>query len=324
MNSMRTFNLLIGTLWGDQDAESMLSHVVASDREGNPLKLGVDRNDRRFILTPIDQSFSFAGEMGAAIELGEWRKSGDDQRHLAITCSSPELAEVFGAFADNIVHRVEAENSTTEAMLVAMKDWKRLFKPAPAISQEVARGLFGELWVLQQLASRNPHIAVQRWTGPDGDPHDFMSEERHLEVKTSQSEGLGITVSSLAQLDTVGDVPLALVRLRVRGQPEGRNIGDMVEELTRMGAYRHDLVLKLGEMGFVLGADPDEHRFTVVDDPVIWEVNDDFPGLRSRDIPEERREAITRVSYTLDLLSAPGRLEDSDALDVLVDQLVAQ
>lgn len=324
MNSLQRFNLLIGALWGEADTVLMMHDCIATNDRGDELLIGVDRKGQRLTLAPVDESFSFTPQTGAALVLTEWRDPSTEQRHLAIVCSSEDLAEVFSSFTDDLATRVTAGTAPTEAMLHGIKDWKNLFKPARELTKEAARGLFGELWLVAQLAKRNPHVAVERWTGPDGAPHDFMSADQHLEVKTSESEGMNIIVSSLAQLDAVDSVPLALTRIRVLSQPEGKNIRDMVDDLVGLGCHRPELLQKLTDSGFMLGSDPDTHHFSIINEPTTWEISEDFPGLRSRDIPDSRREAISSVKYGLDLLAAPGRIENPEDLERIFDRLVSQ
>lgn len=322
MTTRRTFDLLLGELWGGDESIEMVWATAGTDRSGEELLLAVDRRGNRHILTRVVDNLTFAPMKGAVTSLSEWVRPNDEMRFLDITCTSDALAEVFALLADDILDRVDDGETSANAMLTALKDWKQLLKPAQAISEETARGLFGELYVLAKLAERNPHGAVDVWAAPTGSVHDFMSETQHLEVKTSRTDGLVVEITSLDQLDTVGGVPLALLRLRVRTQPDGMNIGDMVAQLTGLGCYRPDLVEKLAKVGFILGADPDKNRFTVVGYPAVWEVGEDFPGLRSQDIPDSRKGGITRVKYSVDLLGAHRRL-DAAEFETVLSKLVS-
>ncbi|SCQ47129.1 Hypothetical protein PFR_JS7-2_2054 [Propionibacterium freudenreichii] len=185
------------------------------------------------------------------------------------------------------------------------------------------RGLFGELWVLSLLAKQNPFFALDSWRGPRGDAHDFIAPRGQLEVKSSKREGLDVTISSLAQLDRAPGTSLGLVRLHIDSSPDGQGIDDMVEKLTGMGCPRATVIESIGAMGFLVGVDADDFRFIVPTPPLAWHVTDDFPGLRSTDLPEDRREAITQLKYSLNLIGAPGQMS-SDEFDSYTEAMMSK
>lgn len=279
------------------------------DHAQGQLLLGADTKGRRHVLAPIPEDYAYVPLKGAAIELTEWRHPESQERFLDLVCHSEPLGQVFSLLADNVVERIQrGQRRPHVAILASLDEWKRLLRPARELSEEAARGLYGELVVLKRLAERNPVFAVEAWTGPSRRVHDFTTPRGDLEVKTSARETREVEISSLGQLDRVGGVPLVLVRVHVASSPRGQSLGDMVEDLVAIGCLRAVLVEHLEAAGFLLGVDQDNHRFVALEQPLAWPVDDGFPGLRSSDLPPERGAAITRLSYTLDLVGAPGDL----------------
>lgn len=313
------FGLLLATVWGSTDAVEMVTSPATIDAAGQPVLFGADGHGHRHVMAPIPDTYAVTPQVGDAIELRDWTDHRSGRRYLDLACLSDPLAHVFAALADNIVERVETQGTAPHsAILGALDDWRRLLRPARSVSEEAARGLFGELTVLSWLAAINSHYAVDRWTGPDSDIHDFMTPQGDLEVKTSSREGQSITVSSLTQLDDIGGSPLVVVRIQAETTPAGKNISELVDQLVLQGCLRAAIVEKLERAGFLLGIDPDNYRFVTSSEPVAWLVTPLFPGLRSSDLPHERRSAITRVSYTLDLVGAEGLLSKSSLDEHLV------
>ena len=302
------FNLALSQVWST-GKPAIVGRPLGPHAAG--LILAADAKGQRHILAPLAKEKAFEPQVWDNLRLTE--ATFRDNRYLDLVCTSDGLAHVFAALADQVVRRIEQEDRpASEALQSTLTEWRQLLKPAPALTEEQARGLFGELTVLRALAERSAGYALDAWTGPDMDVHDFTTPGGDIEVKTSKTEGLDITVSSLHQLDAPDGRPLVLARIHVESSPQGKNIGDMVDDLCRVGIVRDQLLEKLAAVRFILGSDPDANRFIVTTSPVVWAVDDIFPGLRSTDIPEARRAAIRRVSYSLDLVAAGGPLSAED------------
>ena len=302
------FNLALSQVWSSPDP-TIVGRPFGPAQAG--LLLAADAKGQRHILAPLPSEQAFEPHVWDNLRLKESTYRGS--RYLDLVCSSDSLAHVFSALADQVVRHIESGNRPAAAALQAtITEWKQLLKAAPALTEEQARGLYGELFILKEMVTRNPGYALDSWSGPDMELHDFTTTHGDLEVKTSRTEGLDVTISSLKQLDVPADRPLALARVRVESSPLGQNISDIANDLCRMGVIRDQLLEKLAGARFILGSDPDENRFLVNEAPIVWSVDENFPGLRSSDIPEPRRNAITRVSYKLDLVAAREPLSDSE------------
>ena len=306
------FGLLLADVW-DGSKATMILRPAAGGEGGAALQLGADAAGNRHILAPIAADYAFTPEKGRSIELGEWVHPQTGQRHLDLRCDADQLAKPFCALADHIIERIDQDGELPHSALqTALSEWHMLLSPARQLSEEAARGLFGELFTLGLLADINPLFAVEQWTGPLGELHDYRTPNGDIEVKTTAQEGQSVSISSLDQLDRVAGVPLVLLRIQVESTPSGKNIADMVAELVGKGCLQITIVERLEAAGFKLGLDPDKHRFVVTAKPAAWQVGDDFPGLRSADIPEGRRSAISRINYSLDLVGASGLMTDDE------------
>lgn len=313
------FGLLLSSVWSRQHAATLFTRPAALDVE---LLFGADRAGQRHVLAPITDVYAFTPQHGAELELSDWIDPSSRQRYLDLICKSEGLAQVFCALADSVVDRIQTNHEPPHvAVLGALTDWRRLLRPAKELTEDAARGLFGELFILKQLAKRNPLYSVESWTGPDRRIHDFTTPNGELEVKSSAKEGLDVVISSLDQLDAAAEVQLTLVRAHVETSPTGQCLEDIANELVALGVPRPTLTERLGKAGFLLGVDADNHRFVTPSDPIAWAVTEAFPGLRTTDLPENRRGAITRLTYSLSLVGAPGQLS-SEQFDSFLDRMM--
>lgn len=316
------FSLLLADVYAAGVSSNVFVVEAARDAAGNVLLYGADPASKLHIMAPIEPGYAFSSQSGKQIALTDWVHPESGERYLDLTCESGQLTQVFSLLADSVVERMLSRDERAHtALLGALHDWQELFRPARSLSEDAARGLFGELSVLAMLAERNPVYAVECWTGPDKAKHDFSTPNGDIEVKSSKRDALEVTISSLDQLDRINDAPVTLVRVQVISSPAGKNIGDLIDDLVAQGCLRDELIQRMAGNGFLLGVDSDDHRFAM-DGPVhAWDVGPDFPGLRTSEIPKARRAAISNISYTLSLVDAPGQLGDeelSQRMDVVM------
>lgn len=318
MSSARqAYRSLLAHLYGDDDLEM----VKRSAGDHYNLQYAVDRRSQRHLLLPIGDDYAFKPVNGESLNLEEWRDP-DGSRYMDLYCVSESHRDVFAALVDDIVRRLSVDVSSPPTEIQnGVDEWRRLLRPAKEMSPESSRGLYGELTVLGWLAQRNPHFALDAWTGPDGDCHDFTTVNGDFEVKASSKEGLDVDISSLRQLDVMEGHDLTLVRLSISDGADGQSIMEKAEELVALGVPQWSLYGKMSDAGFKPGTSPDSKHYAVLGEACAWHVTPDFPALRYGGLPEEWRDAITRVRYTLDLVSAPGRLDTQ--LDAVLDKVMS-
>ena len=111
-----------------------------------------------------------------------------------------------------------------------LEDWKERFQGVGLpLSPESQRGLFGELCVLNKLLERKSKSVIKTWIGPDRSLHDFVSDNWHLEVKTSTIKPGRLQIHPFSQLDPITEnFYLLMVKISLN---EGQSLPDLVEEI---------------------------------------------------------------------------------------------
>lgn len=118
--------------------------------------------------------------------------------------------EVFSAMVENLYQSLTAcseEQQIMEVFLKRLREWQQFFEKnrQEGLSAEVQRGLYGELYFLQNhLLSIPEHYMseISTWTGSRNRQHDFQSGETAVEVKTSiAKQHQKLLISSEQQLD---------------------------------------------------------------------------------------------------------------------------
>lgn len=318
------FGLLFASVFGGEISRLVVRSTQVDTPNGT-IWWGLNPDGTRHLLVPVSDSYAFRERLGGSLQLTDVTDVPPpmEGRYLDLHCADDALGDVFATLCDDVLDRVGANSENAPAILLsALDEWRRLLSAPRALSEEAARGLFGELCVIELLAEHNPQYAVEAWSGPEGAYHDFTTQTGDIEVKTSTKEALQITVSSLHQLDPPPEGPLTLIRLRVLSSPSGLSINDVLERLVSLGCPKGQLVNKLAGAGFLAGLDATEHRFIMLEESTkAWNVTPGFPGLRASDLPTHRRDAIGSVRYDVNLSDAPGSLTNDQLTDVILQRM---
>jgi hypothetical protein len=250
------------------------------------------------------------------------------QTFLEISTASPALLPHFYAFALSVADRIQVGG---EPPMLAIRDslaqWRDLFRQVATLSDEEQTGLLGELWVLDRLFGSLGSDALEAWTGPRGEAHDFRLGVREFEVKATRTERRIHWITSTTQLvpspgrelfvlsvqfAAAGAGPGVSIRDRVRGleallEPQGR-----IPEFEALLQTRYGLSL-----------DDAEHYGDLVQfrsEPRLIPVTDELPCIRAEDILAIERpemERVTDVLYRLDVAGLGYPDGSAEFLEVL-------
>jgi hypothetical protein len=270
----------------------------------------------------IPFSYTAPAAMGFSMTIGPGIE-GSVQIELRLLEADGEA--VFRSFVDSVVDGVSVaadDRSAFQALILGVHTWQDFFKQygARGLSPGAQQGLFGELWILNEVLARalSSGCGVDMWVGPTGANQDFELAGYALEVKTSSSNPLRvIRISNLRQLD---DTCLQLLRI-VLVEAERHANGDQtlpwvvhaVRQQVRESAP-HQLA-RLNELLTDAGyLDRDEPRYSSVAYVVravrCFAVSEPFPRLTESTVPA----GVGNVEYSVSL-------EALSAYEIGVDQL---
>lgn len=220
-----------------------------------------------------------------------------------------ELREPFAtAMKAALNQSLEASRpqASLNAFLIAVRDLKRLFgHHHSSVSAEELRGFMGELLTIRKLikAGAEPSTVLRGWKAPSGSVRDFVFSSTHsLEVKSARPDSGTITISSISQLDQdepglqLAVWPLIEVSASTS---EAVELSTLVGEIREMSlpfeeaaaCLDHALAVS-GLANYLRESEPVAYS---VGDCLVFDVIDDFPRIRSGEVPSGVRD----VSYTL-------------------------
>lgn len=235
--------------------------------------------------------------------------SEEEYREVRIVLLEPADLGVFLSLCKDIVAYSSEETnsrSASAAVFRRLNHWQALLRRGNAeeLTVQEARGLIGELYVLQKLAKADGIAAALRyWVAPEDHPQDFAMDTRMIEVKTRVTGSRQqVQISSLEQLEG-GNVPLWLVAVELAPSTasDAISLNELAENVIRAASEdcfevkdsAENLLLK---RGYIAGRDYGLERY-VVSGVNAYLIHRDFPRI-TRSGTDLR---IKRAMYTLDL-----------------------
>jgi hypothetical protein len=277
-----------------------------------PLELRLDGERGTVSLRcPVNQPVDLRG-FGAPEEL-TLRNLDTLPPQLEIGVSDVELAPYFLGFVETVADAIQLQGAeAVAAVQTSMRLFRRLLRDVQLVSRERVLGLLGELWVLDRLIDTDGAAALDSWTGPRGEAHDFRSGAVELEVKTTTKQRRVHLIHGLDQLEPSPGADLYLVSVQLAAAGAASDSFSLAE---RLGATRQRLAAlgRSEEFGQLVVdryrlAPEDEHRyqerFRLRSRPMLIRVDDSFPRLTRGDIDAAARSEMHRileVGYELDV-----------------------
>ncbi len=173
------------------------------------------------------------------------------------------------------------------------------------LTKESEIGLYGEVYVLSKILTKKltNENAISSWTGPSK-KHDFTTENKLIEVKTTVTNTKKINTSSTNQIAPVFDKRLDLVFLQMKKSSSGISLNGIIDEyinkLKIESANLHnDFLLKLTQCRY-LDMHKDEYMEKYsVDKTNYYKISDDFPYIKKVEVPLEISDLS--ITYKIDL-----------------------
>jgi hypothetical protein len=165
---------------------------------------------------------------------------------LEVSTDTPSIQRQFYHFALAVAERLTVEHRpATEAVAMELQCFADLLAEKPLLGIERQIGLLGELLLLERLVDAGGPDILNSWVGPAGEPHDFRTQQREFEVKTTVSTRRVHTIHGTDQMlpSPACSLFLISVLLGPSGAAKGFSLTSKVSELTqRLGASPAHLI----------------------------------------------------------------------------------
>ena len=208
-------------------------------REGRPARFGVagvpkveiivgEAGAFLGLLSPIDLSLAVPVSPLELVSIEQ--REIDGQSFLMVSGNCQPLFEELYGFLTGVADSIQLDHQTpADALEAKFEAWKNLLRSAAILTKEQEIGLWGELWLLVRLLRNVGMSALQSWTGPLAEPHDFRLKNVEFEVKTTRRRTRTHTISSLDQLLPSPGNTLYLLSLQLEPTAAGTSLREMIQ-----------------------------------------------------------------------------------------------
>jgi len=232
----------------------------------------------------------------------------DGRRQLKVDVTGAALLLDGHQMLCAIADRIQLEGADPlVALYETLDQWREILAVRSRLSREAEVGLFGELTLVEALATLDGRESVSVWRGALQEEHDFGFPCLDLEVKTTTNDQRIHTIHGLGQLTPTAQRDLLLVSVQVTsGGAAGRTLAELVDAVRGVVGTAIDPGLRRAGWDRET-ADLYRERWVIRTRPAVFAVDQEFPALtRARiDGIHPSLAALDRVDYRLRLDGVP-------------------
>lgn len=255
--------------------------------------------------------------------------SGDSTSFfIDVSLLEDRLEALFGDLCMEMISRISGGHPPIKAVAGSIEDFRTLLAESPhaPVDAKVVLGLIGELIILREGA-RHSSNAIESWTGPVGQRHDFRGKAGAIEVKsTGYKQCTNIHVHGLEQLLPPTDAPLWLAYVVLERTQNGPLfIEGLCKQLIEMGVPGAALESRLGTLGCNDPGAPEWNGLRVsLEGMDFYSICPGFPRLTASSMPNGRIPlGINDIQYSVDLSAAASYLVPNAQHDDVIKAVFA-
>jgi hypothetical protein len=289
--------------------DALTTIPITADTVETPLSMAMDMAGNLHLLIPVlhGPTAQNPPDLNGLKVRHRHLESGDFLDLIA----TPSHEKVFTAVCKDVVDAVlDEQREPWSAVAAIIRIWQSAWRLArQEMDKSMQVGLFGELFVLQtvMIPCLGPG-AVNQWSGPESERHDFVGDRLHIEVKTTRKSRHEHEISRLDQLRVPDGRELLVVSILLEQSIGGTETiatrMDAIVDLLRNDAPAMDTFMtKMVNMGWAeeMRRSGELVRF-FLRDASVFVVDEDFPRLPDDFTPPS---GVVSVKYTVDLANLP-------------------
>jgi hypothetical protein len=217
------------------------------------------------------------------------------------------FAPICQEISDSLASIGNGPTATITSRVIQVIDrWREILKTLESkeLSGNQITGLIGELLTLRSLAETQGENALHAWFGQDKTRHDFEFKDFAIEAKASTVlSRKACTIHGINQLSAAAGTTLKLVHFQIERSSSGLTIAKLIGEISPLVGGAANVQTKMSGIWPVFDTPPNwfaAWNFKVVS-ASVFAVNEDFPRIHSKTIPEKMMSQISDLQYSVNL-----------------------
>lgn len=290
------------------------------------VRVAIGTNGQPRLLVPVGNpaggNTTISGQ-NLGLTRSSFRSTAKLEHYIDITLLNPRLTRVFTELVEEILKRLESGEGPEPAVHGTIQDFRNLLARTPEGDVPLTKicGLIGELVVLERLTAKLPE-ALNGWTGPLGQRHDFRRIDIAIEVKTSvRSDASRVIIHGPEQLEPPSGGRLYLAHVRVEPVASGPlSVATLYRKVVEHGADEIILDQLLAELGC---RDANADEWNVMNFALagveMYALSAGFPCITRGSFPGSALPTgVVALTYEIDLAMAGAYLMDRSQADSLL------
>lgn len=229
---------------------------------------------------------------------------------LILALENSDKIDTFARFCNHLAEITIGleEEATVYKTISIIKEYSAVFSSARSGMEKIAQiGMIGELNAIQVhiIGCIGPELAIRAWIGPEGSKQDIVADDFCIEVKAHR-KGFSdtITISSVEQLDSPFREKFYIYKIDLSPSESSLSISLNSLKNTIMtflddSASAQEIFLDHFNELTKEATELQLNETFKVDSETVFEVNESFPMIKSRDLDKSIVEES--ISYQLDV-----------------------
>src|SRR5680860_181361 len=306
------------TIWSEIEVPSVSGQMggrLVPGLEDAGVLLAIDDHGLRHVLIEVEEGQKppkWGGTRGLEVVVEELQVADrPPQLYIDVSCRDTSMNENFSGLAKEICDGLVADRDNVRPVLESILErWRWFWGNLPQdLSEELAVGLFGELWFLEYWMKPITADVLRTWSGPARDRHDFKWPAASVEIKSTRVRTDGAAkhrISNLDQLEDPEEGDLHLFSLRVTDDPIGlhslsASVDRIRADLAADPALLHEFDEHLVQYGYTPAEETHSQRRLRVVAEELYRVEEGFPRLIRGTFLNGVPNGVDGINYTLDL-----------------------
>ncbi len=295
--------------------DKMLSEDSTDATDDSPLvlemttgvKLGIDKRGRYHLLLALsddEEMISRRLTAGITIRTKAYQLEGVSSPWVDIMAQE-RWRFAIEPFAADLVMEMKDGTIDLQTLNRIVEEYRALWRrPREPMDVRSQRGLIGEMLVVQRLDSVIGFAtALDKWEGPNGELHDIIGDDWHLEVKSYADEPPRVRISEVQQLDAQIDPKLTLVGVHIMGTAKGQTLPEFIDEFLKLAEEKGVKSMALEKLSAAHWDEEDREEYSsrfVTGRMVLCPVHLATPVFPAR-LLEQIPHSVDKITYRLAL-----------------------